>query len=180
VKNLFLLIILFAACRSSKQQTIPAAPPSETVTNSGDSPAQPGYLRFPTIPPFTLLSVDSSQLTRDNLHKNKKTIIMYFSPSCEHCQHETDSLVAHMNQFRDVEILMATYQPYEEMKAFYDERKLRQFSNLKMGHDTKYFFPPFYKMVNLPFMALYDNKGKFITSFEGTTGMEKILAAFNR
>jgi thioredoxin-related protein len=138
------------------------------------------YLRFPTIPLFTLLKPDSTDLTRASLPKHKKTLIMYFSPSCDHCRHQTDSMIAHMDKFKDVQIVMATWQPFEEMKAFYHDYDLAKYRNIKMGRDTKYFFQPFYKIANLPFMALYDRNRKFITSFEGNTDIGKLVEAFQK
>ncbi len=143
-------------------------------SDSGKAP----YLRFPTIPLFTLIKTDSSKLTRDDLSKNKRTMIMYFSPDCDHCKHQTDSMLASINKFGDVQILMATYQPFEQMKSFYKDYKIAGYSNIKMGRDTQFFFPPFFKILNLPFMALYNEKGKLITTFEGTTPINKLLEAF--
>ncbi|MBE7174422.1 MAG: redoxin domain-containing protein [Williamsia sp.] len=143
-----------------------------------DSLMKAGYLRFPTIPPFTLLKADSTSLTRDDLARHKKTIVMYFSPSCDHCKHQTKDLLDNMDKFKDVEILMASYQPMEEIQAFYNDFHLENYPNIKIGRDTKYFFVPFYKMNNLPFMALYNNKGKLLTTFEGTTKIDKLLEGF--
>jgi cytochrome oxidase Cu insertion factor (SCO1/SenC/PrrC family) len=144
------------------------------------SPSQPPYLRFPIIPQFTLITADSGTVTKNDLKKNRNTLLMYFSPTCDHCQVQTDSMVAEMSKLKDVQILMATYSPISEMKAFYEERALAKYGNILMGYDSKYFFPPFYKMGSLPFMALYDKKGNFITSFHGNTSIDKIVAAFAR
>ena len=144
------------------------------------SPSQPAYLRFPTLPPFTLMAIDSSSITRDNLKINRNTLLMYFSPTCDHCQVQTDSMVAEMSKLKDVQILMVAYSPLSEMKTFYEDRALAKYQNILMGYDSKYFFPPFYKMSSLPFMALYDKKGKFITSFHGNTSVNKIVEAFER
>ena len=136
------------------------------------------YLRFPTIPLFTLLKSDSSKITRDDLLKNRKTMIMYFSPDCDHCQHQADSMLASISKFQDIQIIMATYQPIEEMRVFYKKYKIANYQNIKMGRDMHFFFPPFFKIANLPFMILYDKKGKLITTFEGTTPINKITEAF--
>ena len=144
------------------------------------SPSQPAYLRFPTLPPFTLIATDNTTITRDNLKKNRNTLLMYFSPTCDHCQVQTDSMVAEISKLNNVQILMATYSPISEMKTFYEERALAKYENILMGYDSKYFFPPFYKMSSLPFMALYDKKGNFITSFHGNTSINKIVEAFER
>jgi thioredoxin-related protein len=139
---------------------------------------KPPYLRFPTIPPFTLLKVDSSKLTREDLSKNKKTLIMYFSPDCDHCKHQTDSMLARIKMFQDIQIVMATYQPLDEMRKFYKDYKIAKYQNIKVGRDTQFFFPPFFKIVNLPYMILYDQKGKLITTFEGSTPIGKLADAF--
>ena len=47
-----------------------------------------------------------------------------------------------------------------------------------MGRDEKYMLPPFYRMKSLPYLALYDKKGQFITSFEGNQKVDTILNAF--
>jgi thiol-disulfide isomerase/thioredoxin len=138
----------------------------------------PGYKRYPTIPPFTLLKTDSTNFTRTQLPKNRKTMFMFFSPGCDHCRHQTDSILAHIDKFKDVEIVLATYQPFEEMKGFYNDYKLARFSNIRVGRDAQYFFPPFYKISNLPFMILYNAKGKLITTFEGSTPITKVVDAF--
>lgn len=146
--------------------------------NAQGTQNQAPYLRFPTLPPFSIVSLDSSAFARENIKKNSESIIMYFNPGCDHCRHQTDSLIANMDRFKDVQIVMATYQPLEDIKAFADEYKLENYSNIHIGRDTKYFLQPFFKIMNLPFMALYDKKGKLLTTFEGTTPVEKLTEAF--
>ncbi len=91
-----LLILSFSAVSAQDQESVTKA----------------GYLKFPTIPPFTLIGIDSTKFTRDKLAKHKKTMIMIFSPGCDHCRHQTDSMLANIDQLRDVQILMSTYQPF--------------------------------------------------------------------
>jgi len=47
-----------------------------------------------------------------------------------------------------------------------------------LGRDTKFLLPPFYKIGNLPYLALYDKKGNFITSYEGNVKVDAMLKAF--
>ena len=74
---------------------------------------------------------------------------------------------------------MATYQPFEAMKSFYEKYNLEHY-NIHVGRDTKFVLPPFYQIKNLPFMALYDKKGNLITTFEGNQKVNKILKAFGK
>lgn len=163
MKNLlFCILIAFITHAASAQQDIVTAP----------------YLRYPTIPPFALLKIDSSTFTKKSLAKNKKTLIVYFSPDCDHCRHQTDSMLAKMDKLKNIQILMATYQPFEEMKAFYKTYRLSRYRNINIGRDVNFFFPPFFKINNLPFLILYNEKGKLLTTFEGITKMDEVLQAF--
>ncbi|HJU45639.1 MAG TPA: hypothetical protein VJ647_02595, partial [Chitinophagaceae bacterium] len=148
------------------------------ITHSQAQIAQePAYKRFPTLPPFTLLGVDSSAFSRDDLPKHKKTLIMYFSPECDHCKHQTEDMLKEMNRLKGIQIVMATYQPFEEMTAFYKNYNLARYSNIKIGRDIKYFFAPYYQLMNLPYLGLYDAKWNLITTFEGNVSVDKLVKA---
>jgi thioredoxin-related protein len=167
LKGLLLIISLVGACQCTEAQ-------------AKDS-VQPPYLRFPTIPPFSLLKVDSSgYFTKDNIKKNHLTLLMYFSPECEHCKHQTQELLASMDQFKDIEIVMATLLPYHEMKEFYNYYRIADHPNIKMGRDEKAVLPGFYKIHSLPYLALYDKKGNLITTFEGSQKIATLMDAFNK
>ena len=105
---------------------------------------------------------------------------MYFSPDCDHCRHQTEDLLRDINSFKKIQIVMATYQPFESMKEFYQKYKLSDYNSIHLGRDSKFILPPFYRMGNLPYLALYDKKGNLITTFEGNQKVNKILKAFGR
>jgi len=174
MKKAFLVLIAIVCSRIVFAQP---TKPNQPATDSAN--AQAPFMRFPTIPPFHLLKLDSaSYLTKDDVRKNRKTIVMYFSPDCEHCKHEIESFLASWNKFRDIEIVMATYQPFSELKDFNEHYKIYQHPNIHIGRDEKFFLPPFYKIHNLPYLALYDKKGNLITTFEGTQKVETLMGAF--
>jgi thioredoxin-related protein len=154
----------------------------QTPTSTATAPQdQPPYLKYPTIPPFHLLKLDSaSYLTKDDIKKHRRTIVMFFSPDCDHCKHQTESILADFAQFKDIEIVMATYQPFSEMKEFNSHYHLADHPNIKLGRDEKFFLAPFYKIRNLPYLALYDKKGNLITTFEGTQKVDTIMKAFQQ
>jgi hypothetical protein len=64
------------------------------------------------------------------------------------------------------------------MKAFDEKYQLGRYKNIHIGRDTKYFLPPFFQMVNLPYMALYNRKGELITTYEGNVKTNVLLKAF--
>ncbi|HEY6899803.1 MAG TPA: thioredoxin-like domain-containing protein [Puia sp.] len=174
-KVLPLILILVYSSVSFAQQTNPS--PANTQQPSEQAP----YLRFPTLPPFHLLKLDSATyLTKEDVKKGHRTIIMFFSPDCDHCKHQTESILSDFKKFKDINIVMATYQPFEELKEFYSHYKLAEHTNIQLGRDEKFFLPPFYKIRNLPYLALYDKKGNLVNTFEGTQKVDTILAAFDK
>jgi thioredoxin-related protein len=173
MRQIFLLITALASSQFLSAQTLPNQPATDTANASAP------FMRYPTIPPFRLLKLDSATyLTKDDLHKNRKTIVMYFSPDCEHCKHQTEAILADFKDFRDIEIVMATYQPFSEMKQFNEHYKIYEHPNILIGRDEHFILPPFYKIRNLPYLALYDKKGNLITTFEGTQKTDDLIRAF--
>ena len=188
MKTAFLVIfaIVFGhivSAQAPPAQQPPAQQPQQLANQPATDPAnaQAPFLRFPTLPPFHLPKLDSATyLTKDDVRKNRRTLIMFFSPDCEHCKHQTENILADFGKFRDIEIIMATYQPFGELKEFNEHYKLSEHPNIKMGRDEKFMLPPFYKIRNLPYLALYDKKGQLITTFEGTQKADTILDAFEK
>jgi thioredoxin-related protein len=138
------------------------------------------YLRFPTVPPIDLIQLDSTHLTKEKLQKNQNTLIMFFSPTCDHCQHQTNDLIAGMDSLKNIQIVLASYQPYAEIQEFYHKYELFKYGNIKIGRDSKFMLPPFFGMKNLPYLALYDQKGNLLTTFEGNVTVQKLTAAFSQ
>lgn len=133
------------------------------------------YLRFPTVPPFSITKVsDSTRFTKDDLSKKKATIIFIFSPDCEHCQHETKEFIAHIKLFKKAQIIMTSPLEHSYLKRFYDEYKIADYPNIIMGRDPTYFFGTFFHVRSFPAIFVYDKKGNFVNSFDGSVPIEKI------
>ena len=139
----------------------------------------PPYQRFPTVPPFKLLEIDSvSVFSKTDLKKNKSVLIILFSPDCDHCQHETEEIIKHIEDFKKVQIIMATMMPFAEMKGFYAKYELERFKNIRVGQDFQYMLASFFMVHSLPYLAMYDKKGKLLTTFEGSMKPEDIIKVF--
>lgn len=135
------------------------------------------YLRYPTIPEFTIYKApDSTAFTREYLEKKKNTIFMIFSPDCSHCQNEAKMLTQNIKQFKNTQFVMITYLPYDEMMAFYRVYHIANYPQITMGRDTKFFFPVYFRVRNLPSLFIYDKNGHFKKSFEGDVKPETLLA----
>jgi hypothetical protein len=134
------------------------------------------FKRFPTFPPVKLLLPDSSSyFTKEDLKKKSATMLMIFNPDCEHCQHETEAIIKHIDEFKHIQIIMATMMPFNDMLTFREKYNLTQYDNIIVGRDIHFFLPGFYMISNLPFLAFYNKKKELISVFEGSMPIEKAL-----
>lgn len=171
MKNLFLFFASLFICGSAFSQK------DSTYSQKDTTQETPVYIRFPFIPKFTVYQApDSTAFSREDLHKKENTIFMVFSPDCSHCQNETKMLLENIKQFKKTQIVMVSYLPWEDLMAFYKVYKIADYPQITIARDTKFFFPVFYKVTNLPSLFVYNKEGKFIKSFEGDVKPATILA----
>jgi thioredoxin-related protein len=139
----------------------------------------PIYKRFPTLPPLQLLLPDSiTKYNKEDIPKKTPVLIMLFSPDCEHCQHEAEELAAQKENFKHIHVIMVSTYPFYRIKDFADAYGLSGLQNVVVAKDPSYFLMTFYNIRNLPYMGLYNKKGKLIETVEGSKPMETILLSF--
>lgn len=139
----------------------------------------PPFKKFPTVPPLQILLGDSTTyFKKQDLAGNKPTLIMLFSPDCSHCQHEAEAFMRYKNDMKGLQIVMITFNPLHQMNDFVNQYQLKSLPNVVVGRDAFFVLPSFYAVRNLPFHALYNKKGKLITTFEGSVEVPKLLEAF--
>jgi thiol-disulfide isomerase/thioredoxin len=141
-----------------------------------DSSKLPPFIRFRTLPPVQILLSDSSTIyTKAQIPSGKPVLFIVFSPDCSHCQHETEDMLAHMDQLKDVQIVMITLQPLFMMKDFIANYGLAKYPNIVIGKDIYYFTPAFFDIRNIPFMAIYNKKGTLVEGISGTLPMTEVI-----
>ena len=162
-KSLMLLLSIAAFC---------------TVKAQLDSTAL--YLQFPDVPPFTIQTApDSVTFAKADLKKRKPTLIILFSPDCDHCKHETKLLKTDIALLKNVQIVMVSFLNFDLIKKFYEDFQLADYPSITVGRDSKFFLGTFYKLHTYPSMFLYNKKGKFVQHFEGNVEIKKIAAAID-
>ena len=144
-----------------------------------DSSHLPPYKRFPTVPPFKLLRIDSTTyFTKNDLKKNEPVLIVLFNPDCDHCKHEIEQIIKDIDELKNVQIVLSTMMPFHLMKSFYENYELQRFDNITVGQDFQYILPSFYQIRFMPYLAMYDKRGNLLTTFEGTMKIEDLVNVF--
>lgn len=146
-----------------------------TITMAQSNDSLPPYREFPALPGFSMIQApDSTWFNPTELKKKKAVVLIFFSPDCEHCQHETRELIKHIDLFKKVQIVMYSPLEYKYVKKFYDEYGLGQYKQFIVGSDTRYKLGNFYKAHTYPSIFVYDKNKKFVEAFEGSIPVEKI------
>ena len=136
----------------------------------------PAHLKGLRIPDFKLLLADSiTNFYTENLNPKKNTLIMLFSPDCDHCQHQTEDIIKNIAAFKHTQIVMTTVLPFPMMKAFYERYQLSKHKNIIMGRDVLFFFSPYYRSQYTPYQALYNKKGELIFTHDGQMKIEALI-----
>jgi thiol-disulfide isomerase/thioredoxin len=161
MKKILLFILLFASSVGFAQ------------TNTGQK-----YPRSFSLPDFSLLQVDSTTITTQDITSDKKVMIMLFSPTCDHCKKETENIIAHIDRFRDIEIVMASDHELDELRPYYKKYNLSQYANIRFGKDADYKLKPFYGIYTVPFVALYNKEHTYIMAYRGEPSVDDILGVF--
>src|SRR4051794_12946729 len=77
--------------------------------SSKPAPAVLTYKTYTSFPAFPLLTLDSTRFNTSSLRgKNEQIVVIYFSPTCSHCQHQAEEITSHMKDFKDVKFLMVS------------------------------------------------------------------------
>ncbi len=119
------------------------------------------YQRFPTIPPFKIISLpDSSIFTEAKLVKNKPVMFFLFSPDCDHCKQAFTDMINNFSLYDEVQIIMTSSIRFDILKQFYEDYHISKYPNIIMGRDPSSFLNTFFEIKSYPGIFTYGKKGK--------------------
>jgi hypothetical protein len=138
---------------------------------AGTISAQPGKL-----PPFKILQANGKVFQAQNLPMEKSIAIIYFSPECDHCTDFLKQFFKRASEFKNVSVVMITFLSQEKVKKFVTENKVSQYPNITVGTEgTSFFVKNYYKVHDLPFMALHDKMGRLIRLYQKDIPLDDVL-----
>lgn len=160
-KILIFIIIIFLKINSIQAQDLDTIPPYQKDSLH--------------IPEFTVLQTDSSYTNDKMIPKNKPVVIIYFSPTCGHCQITADEFSKKMSEMKDIYFVWVSYYPLPEIKDFAQKFNLQQFNNIIIGRDPNYTIPSYYRVKFTPFMAVYNKEHHLIKTYGQGTDADTLI-----
>ena len=145
---------------------------------AGPVSGQISFRSLPDFPAFKLIDSEGKVFTSTQVQKRKRpTVVVYFSPTCHHCQSQTLDITSNMKLFKDVQFLFVTSYPEADTKTFLSEFALEKFSNIRFGYDTAFAMGRFFELKSLPGVFIYNEEGKFVKAFETNIKPETLKEA---
>lgn len=140
------------------------------------NPRTASVKNFAKIPAFDLLLMDSITVFNTSLiPPGNPVILMYFSPDCDHCQRQTIALLKNINDLRNVRIYLFTPMPFGDIRSFYTDYHLTQYTNVMVGRDFRYAFYKYYNAKSFPCTVFYNDKKQLIKLYREEIDIHQIL-----
>lgn len=140
--------------------------------------AQITYKNLPEFPAFKLMdSKGASFSTVSVLKKDKPTVLIYFSPTCHHCQTQTTDITSNIKLFKDVQFLFVTSYPPQDYQPFLNEYALEKFPNIMFGYDSTYALVRFLELESLPGVFIYDGKHQLKINYDTNIRTKNLYSA---
>ncbi|HVU56044.1 MAG TPA: hypothetical protein VHD83_13360 [Puia sp.] len=134
-----------------------------------------------TLPSFDILLPDSSNhFNTAAIQDGVPVALLYFSPDCEHCQKETESILHHINALKQMQFIFVTNDPFDRLKVFESNYSLSQYPNIKLGRDENFFLLRYFKGISPPCLVLYDRHKEKQNVFQGETSIDTIISSINK
>ena len=130
-----------------------------------------------TLPSFQFYNLQNQPYTIDSLQKNKKTLLLFFNTTCEHCQYETEQIIKNKTAFEVCNTLFVSNQSLPEIKSFDGIYHILNLPSLTLLRDSLDNSKRGFGVSSIPSSFIYDVNGKLVTSFKGEVKIEAIIAA---
>ena len=128
-----------------------------------------------TFPVFSLKLTDSGTFKSSSIKKGAPAIVIYFSPTCDHCQVFISGILKNIQSFKNYKIVLVTYVDVAEVKKFEDDYHLKNYKNIIAGTEgTGFTVRYFYNVGTFPFTALYNKNLDLVSIYRQPPTLDKL------
>lgn len=130
------------------------------------------------IPVFSVKDINGNSVTQRHITEGNK-VLVYFNPECEYCQMEMQELSQINEKHKDINWIMFTDKPLEEIRVFAEKYNLDKAENIKWCNDPQSLVYQKFAMTGIPYFLGYNSENKLVHRSTGATKIEKVLADFD-
>lgn len=139
------------------------------------------YLKYPVMPAFEILHMDSNTITNTAFApKGRPVIFVFFSPDCEHCIITIRELLNNRQELNNAKLYLFTPLYFNKLKPVYDKLRLGRYKDVVVGKEHRFFFYKFYAPVHVPYIVIYNKKKKLVAAYDGGTSLNQVIEDVNK
>lgn len=105
----------------------------------------------------------------------ERTILILFTPDCDHCQREADEISKHPELFRDYKLYFVAADQPPVIKGFSEKHGLANWSNAVFARGDIAPVMTAFKPISMPAIFIYDDQGFLVKRFDGETPVSNIV-----
>ena len=112
-----------------------------------------------------------------SVRKSNSYVIVFFSPDCDHCNHEIKSIVHKADSFINTNIYLVSDQPVKILKQISEQYELHKYPQIEILYGDYRCIRSVYGTILLPATFIYNENFRLTKIFRGETGASAILKA---
>lgn len=131
------------------------------------------------LPVFNFITLQGEWYNLHNRKSDHLSVIIYFNSDCHHCIYEIESIINHIDSFKNTSIILVSDQPFEKLRQFSSQYKLGDYSRIKLLYTNCHDFISAFGTATVPTTYIYDENNRLLRLFKGEAGVEAILNVIN-
>ena len=147
------------------------------LMTESDEPTAESKTTRQQLPTAVLQTTSGGSFQFSSIPQGKPVVLMFFSPTCPHCQEETAEITAHANLNDEAAIVMVSTFDRQSLSQYVDQYKLDQFGNIRVVRDFGGSLFTQYGVQSVPFTIVYDGSHQMVKAFRGKTSADKLYTA---
>jgi thioredoxin-related protein len=125
------------------------------------------------LPAINLTLTDSvSAFNTNAIPAGRPFIIFYYEPHCPFCEEQTKSITKNIDELKNINIYMVSYNAYGDVEEFVKRYKLKQYQNIVVIQDRNKNLNSYFQPVGMPFLAFYDSQRRLKKAFLGAQNID--------
>lgn len=117
------------------------------------------------MPDFSFLDTDNNTFTNKDIPQNTALLLVYFRTDCDECRHSAQ-LIQYNASHYPLMIWMISPNDLEDLGTFEYMVGLTKLKNVQVLQDNKDQMHRLFSFTALPFVVLFDKKGKAIKTYD--------------
>lgn len=142
------------------------------------APANTNPGQLDKLPKFSFPQIGSKgEIGRSDL-RDGKTVVLYFSPNCEHCRSLAADIGKQLGRLRDIDFVFVTRFDEADAVTFAREFKLWEQPNVYFGLDMNAAFYNYFGEMYIPSAYVFNEDGKLLQVLYQNTMVNDILDVY--